>query len=292
MYILPDFASYVVMNEEGFQFEPVSQSFHSGPVLGIDVCVRFVGVREMRLPLVIALWVAGNRCWQHAAPIALCEFGISKLCSLRLWCFSMRKLILSLSTLMGYKYGASVCHPACSPLLQMLVGFSDKLRLMNILVDTVSPVREFAVCRGCREVQFSNGGQYFAAARDNNFIHVYDTYTFDCFAVLSVCYGNCIVRCRLTVVQGHNGKVRSIQWSADDTRIISTGHDGAVYLWDYLGDTPRKDVHIKKICSYTCAVITSDAQLIYAVGSDRFLKVSAMVSFGLPAVMNVVGNYG
>jgi hypothetical protein len=33
-----------------------------------------------------------------------------------------------------------------------LVGFSDKLRLMNLLIDDIRPFREFTI-RGCREVK-------------------------------------------------------------------------------------------------------------------------------------------
>ena len=35
--------------------------------------------------------------------------------------------------------------------LYVLVGFSDKLRLMNILIDDIQPFKEFTI-RGCREV--------------------------------------------------------------------------------------------------------------------------------------------
>jgi WD40 repeat protein len=36
--------------------------------------------------------------------------------------------------------------------LYMLVGFSDKLRMMNILMDDLRPVREFPI-RACKEVK-------------------------------------------------------------------------------------------------------------------------------------------
>ena len=35
--------------------------------------------------------------------------------------------------------------------LYILVGFSDKLRLMNILIDDIKQFREFGI-RGCKEV--------------------------------------------------------------------------------------------------------------------------------------------
>ena len=36
--------------------------------------------------------------------------------------------------------------------LYVLVGFSDKLRLMNLLIDDIRPFKEFTI-RGCREVK-------------------------------------------------------------------------------------------------------------------------------------------
>ena len=35
--------------------------------------------------------------------------------------------------------------------LSVLVGFSEKLRLMNLLIDDIRPYKEFMI-RGCREV--------------------------------------------------------------------------------------------------------------------------------------------
>jgi hypothetical protein len=46
----------------------------------------------------------------------------------------------------------------------VLVGFGDKLRLMNLLIDDIRPVFAFAL-RECRECRFSNGGHIFAAAQ-------------------------------------------------------------------------------------------------------------------------------
>lgn len=37
--------------------------------------------------------------------------------------------------------------------LYILVGFSDKLKLMNLLIDDIRPFREFPV-RGCKEVHY------------------------------------------------------------------------------------------------------------------------------------------
>jgi len=45
--------------------------------------------------------------------------------------------------------------------LYVVVGFSDKLRLMNLLIDDVRTFREFSV-RECREVK--NTSQFIAVA--------------------------------------------------------------------------------------------------------------------------------
>ncbi|KAJ3220181.1 Cilia- and flagella-associated protein 57 [Dinochytrium kinnereticum] len=145
--------------------------------------------------------------------------------------------------------------------LYILVGFSDKLRLMNLLIDDIRTFREFTV-RGCRECRFSHGGQYFAAVHGNT-IQIYSTWNFE----------------NLGNLKGHNGKVRSIFWSPDDTKIVTAGMDGAIYDWalkDLSGTSgsgiKREGESILKSCSYTSAVATPDGRSIFAVGSDKTLK--------------------
>ncbi len=78
--------------------------------------------------------------------------------------------------------------------LHILVGFSDKLRFMNLLMDDIRVVAEFPI-KGCRECRFSAGGQMFAAANGHS-IQLYRTYTAEPVALL----------------RGHNGKVHSLHW--------------------------------------------------------------------------------
>lgn len=101
--------------------------------------------------------------------------------------------------------------------LYILVGFTDKLRLMNLLIDDIRPFREFTI-RSCRECRFSNGGQYFAAVHANT-VQIYSTWTFE----------------NLGNLKGHNAKVRAIHWTPDDSRIITAGVDGAIYDWALKG---------------------------------------------------------
>lgn len=80
--------------------------------------------------------------------------------------------------------------PRPPPLLQVLVGFADKLRLMTVLMEDLRTIKEFGI-KGCRECVFSTGGQFFAAVNGTT-VSIYNTYT--CENV-----GN---------LRGHNGKVR------------------------------------------------------------------------------------
>ncbi len=57
----------------------------------------------------------------------------------------------------------------------MLVGFADKLRMMNLLMDDIRMAKEFNI-KACGECYFSNGGQYFAAVQSNA-VHIFETYT-------------------------------------------------------------------------------------------------------------------
>ncbi|XP_074640882.1 cilia- and flagella-associated protein 57-like [Tubulanus polymorphus] len=200
-------------------FEILSQSFHSSQVSGLDVCIR--------KPL-----------------IATCSVDRS----VRIWNFETCNLEL-------YKEFAEeaysiALHPSG---LYILVGFSDKLRLMNLLIDDIRTFKEFTI-RGCRECAFSNGGNLFAAVH-SNIIQIYSTTTFENIANL----------------KGHNGKIRSIIWSNDDAKIISCGMEGAVYEWDPLTGK-RVGENVIKSCSYTGVAISPDGKNTFAVGSDKTLK--------------------
>jgi WD40 repeat protein len=137
--------------------------------------------------------------------------------------------------------------------LYILVGFGDKLRLMNLLMDDIRPFKEFPI-KACRECRFSNGGQMFAAVNGNT-IQIFSTYTCEIMATL----------------RGHNGKVRSLYWMHDDSGLVSAGMDGAVYQWD-LDDYKREGEFVQKGCNYSSALCNQDGNAVFAVGSDHMLK--------------------
>uniref|UniRef100_A0A4W5P762 Cilia and flagella associated protein 57 n=1 Tax=Hucho hucho TaxID=62062 RepID=A0A4W5P762_9TELE len=204
---------------EQVQFEFLSHSFHSGSITGLSICIR--------KPI-----------------IATCSLDQS----VRIW-------NVETNTLELYKeFQEEAFSIALHPFgLFVMVGFSDKLRLMNLLIDDVRTFKEFTV-RGCRECAFSHGGHLFAAV-NGNVIHIYSTTTFE----------------NVLNLKGHNGKVRSIAWSGDDSRLVSCGMEGAVYEWNTL-TSKRESESVLKSCSYTCVTISPDAKTIFAVGTDCTLK--------------------
>lgn len=137
--------------------------------------------------------------------------------------------------------------------LYVLVGFGDKLRLMNLMVDDIRLFREFNI-RNCKECRFSNGGQYFAAVH-GNVVQVFNTWTFE----------------NVANFMGHEGRVRSISWVHDDTRVITCGSDGAVYEWS-MRTLKREGECVLKTCQYTSAIPSPDGKTIFAVGNDRTIK--------------------
>lgn len=88
-----------------------------------------------------------------------------------------------------------------------------------------------------------------------NIIQVYSTTTFETVQNL----------------KGHNGKVKAVVWSQDDSRIVSCGIDGAVYEWEtYTGKRPGESV--LKTNQYTGVALSPEGKTYYAVGSDKTLK--------------------
>jgi WD40 repeat protein len=121
---------------------------------------------------------------------------------------------------------------------------------MNILLGDLAKCAEFDI-RSCKECQFSNGGQFFAAA-NGTVVHIYSTYTFDTLGAL----------------RGHSGKVKSLAWSSDDTRLVTCGLDGAVYEWN-LKDLRRVSYLIYEYNAYYIGDVNLTLISVY---SDRYQK--------------------
>ncbi|TMW63634.1 hypothetical protein Poli38472_002575 [Pythium oligandrum] len=224
LYVLT-LSSTDILKEDAMNFELLSTSFH-GPgntgaqITGLDTCIR--------KPLV-----------------ATC--GLDR--SVRIWNY----LDKSTDIMRIFKEDtySIAFHPSG---LHVAVGFTDKLKLLNILMDDIRAFREFSI-KACREVRFSYGGQYFAAA-NNNVVHVYSTYTGELVAVL----------------RGHSNRVNAIAWKQDDRKLLTCGADGSILLWNLRTATKVGDGHSQARCIYTDALITYDADAVYATGTDGLLK--------------------
>ncbi|XP_066570529.1 cilia- and flagella-associated protein 57-like [Amia ocellicauda] len=239
-------SSAEMSKEELVHFELLSHSFHSGPITGLSICIR--------KPLV-----------------ATCSLDRS----VRIWNYETNDLELYKE--FNEEAYSIALHPSG---LYVLVGFSDKLLLMNLLIDDIQTFREFNVHK-CREVAFSHGGHMFAAA-NGNVIHLFSTTTFE----------------NTQTLQGHRGKVRAIEWSKDDSRLVSCGMDGAVYEWNTL-TSKRESDSVLKSCSYTGVTLSPDSKTVFAVGTDCTLKeitdsqiLREMQSHGVPYTNVVMSRSG
>ena len=61
---------------------------------------------------------------------------------------------------------------------QMVVGFVDRVRMMNVFARNIKSYNEIPV-KSCREIKFSNGGHLFACSNQHS-INVYQFYTGEC----------------------------------------------------------------------------------------------------------------
>ncbi|GLD97629.1 hypothetical protein PINS_up006319 [Pythium insidiosum] len=224
LYVLT-LSSTDILKEDAMNFEPLATSFHQpgnagDHITGLDTCIR--------KPLVVTC-------------------GLDK--SVRVWNY----LDKSTDIMKFFKEDtyAVAFHPSG---LHVAVGFTDKLKLLNILMDDIRAFREFAI-KACREVRFSHGGQYLAAA-NNNVVQVYATYTGELVGVL----------------RGHSNRVNAIAWKHDDRKLLTCGADGAILVWNLRTATKVGDGHSQARCTYTDAILTHDGDVVYATGTDGLLK--------------------
>ncbi|TKC38954.1 hypothetical protein EI555_020958 [Monodon monoceros] len=204
---------------EPAHFEYLMYPLHSASITGLATCIR--------KPL-----------------IATCSVDRS----VRIWNYESNTLEL-FKEYQEEAYTISL-HPSGH---YVVVGFADKLRLMNLLIDDIRSFKEYSV-RGCKECCFSNGGHLFAAV-NGNVIHIFSTTSLE----------------NISNLKGHTGKIRSVAWNTDDSKLISCGTDGAVYEWN-LSTGKRETECVLKSCSYNCVAISPDGKIIFAVGSDQTLK--------------------
>ncbi|XP_017782730.1 PREDICTED: cilia- and flagella-associated protein 57 [Nicrophorus vespilloides] len=164
--------------------------------------------------------------------------------SLRVWNYENESLEL-IKKYTEDIFGCSV-HPTG---LYAVVGFSDKLRYLKILIDDFVCVREYPI-RACKICKFSTLGHLFAAV-NGNVIQVYSSITFE----------------HMFNLKGHNGLVTGLSWVHDDYKIASCGTEGAVYEWQ-ISTTRRICETFIKSCQFADVAITADGKTNYCLGTD------------------------
>ncbi|RKP18864.1 WD40 repeat-like protein, partial [Rozella allomycis CSF55] len=197
-----------------------SYPFHQGSIVGLDTCIK--------KPLLVTC-------------------GADQ--SVRLW--NYEENTCDLVKYFNEDIYSVALHPSG---FYVLLGFSDKLKMMSIMSDELRVMKEFPV-RACKEVRFCSGGQYFAAANGNT-IHVYSTWTYE----------------NVNILKGHIGKVKALCWCMNDQVLISGGQDGAVYEWNVVSGK-RQNENVLKSCSYYSLARDSNLNCTYAVGSDCVMRV-------------------
>jgi|Transcript_17140 WD40 repeat protein len=91
--------------------------------------------------------------------------------------------------------------------LHIVVGFSDQVRMMNILDKTLVEYKKLPI-KECREIVFSNGGHLFACQNDKD-VWVYKFYT-----------ASIIQQFKFSM---HTQPVKRISWLDDDTGFVTCG---------------------------------------------------------------------
>ncbi|KYN06041.1 PREDICTED: cilia- and flagella-associated protein 57 [Cyphomyrmex costatus] len=168
--------------------------------------------------------------------------------SVRLWDFETESLI------MLKQYDEDISSVALHPMgLFCLIGFTDKLRFMSILIDDLVPMHEIAI-RNCKTVRFSCNGHLFAAVNDN-VVQVYTTISFH----------------NPFILKGHTGKVKALLWSQTDLKMLSMGAEGSIYEWDMTTGT-RFSEFIWKNIILRDIVLSSDASFIYCIAHDDQIR--------------------
>ena len=138
--------------------------------------------------------------------------------------------------------------------MYILAGFSDKLRLMNLLIDDIKTFREFKF-KNSTSCSFSCGGHLLAAVSHNK-IAIFSSVNFK----------------NMVNLNGHDGKVTSITWSKDDQFLVSCAEDGSLYQWD-VAEGKRIHETVMKQCAYSdVSIDPGNSGIIYAVGSDKTIK--------------------
>ncbi|KAK9497801.1 hypothetical protein O3M35_003723 [Rhynocoris fuscipes] len=201
------------------KFDIYSNGFHHGPIAAVSASV-----------------------WK---PLFITVGAIDK--TARIWDYDTCKSVL-IKDFPNEIYSASF-HPSG---LYCLMGFTDKLKLLLVLIDDLRAVREVDI-KCCTLVSYSYGGNIFAAINRSN-IEIYCAVYF----------------IRLHLLENHQQPILSIVFTYDDLAMFVCDNSGFMYKW-IIKDEKRIDGYT---CSgsYTDLACTKDGLCCCTVSSDGTLK--------------------
>ena len=169
---------------EDQKYEHLISSYHSKQIHGLDVCIK----KEL---------------------VATCSSDRT----VRLWSYTAGNMFKSeLCYKCDFEAHALAFHPSG---LHIVVGFSDQVRMMNILDRTLVEYKKLPI-KECREIVFSHGGHLFACQNDKE-VWVYKFYT----ASITQSFKFAM----------HAQPVKRIAWLDDDTGFVTCGQDAQIYVW-------------------------------------------------------------
>ncbi|OXA41793.1 Cilia- and flagella-associated protein 57 [Folsomia candida] len=213
-------SSVEIKEPDEMVFEFANCSYHFGPILSLDVAIR---------------------------KSLLVTCGADKF--IRVWNF------LAMTQEAQAEFAEEIYCVTIHPMgLFVLAGMVDKIRMYTILMNDIRELREWPV-RSCRELKFSNGGHYFAAA-NGNILQLYSTTTLE----------------NVANMKGHSNKIRKIYWTLDDNKVITAGGDGAIYEWDVQTGKRTADL-VKRESKLASVVATPDAKIYFAINSTHIKEI-------------------
>lgn len=169
-------------------------------------------------------------------------------CTVRVWNLADRKIEI-MKEFEDEPTALSV-HPAG---LYIVVGFTERIRLLAVLLDDLHTCKDFPV-RHCTYVKFARGGQYFAAVSGSN-IYLFNTYT----------------GAQIGIMRGHTGRPRSLIFSNYDSKLLSIGAEGNVFVWDVMACTRRPEQYAG-ITPFQAGAALLDGSKAFAATSDRIIR--------------------
>lgn len=138
----------------------------------------------------------------------------------------------------------------------IVVGFTDKLRFMNIIDKKLVAYKEIAL-KSCKEIRFCNGGHLVAAASGNT-IHIFNFYTGECPPNY--------------VFKGQETNITSIHWTSDDTGFLSANWNGVIERGK-LSNGATEVIYSLKGTKITSVIeILGKERLVYASTSDKQIR--------------------